>query len=224
MIRVVGIIGPKGSGKTYLGTRIAKELTKRGYKVAVIKHTAEMLDFPQKDTARYRECCKEVVAISENETVRFYRNDQSLEDVIRSLKSDFVIVEGFKGDRTFPKIVCLKGEEKYHDDLQIATVIRSEISKKKIEELCDLIEKRSFKLAGLDCKKCGFNSCYDFAKEILKGKTGGCRWMNEGISVFIGGERIFLNPFVSKILKGTIQGFLSNLRGFKKGPIEIEIR
>lgn len=47
---------------------------------------------------------------------------------------------------------------------------------------------------------------------------------DEEIIVFLEGDKISLNPFVGRIFKATIEGFLSNLKGFKKGEIQIKIR
>ncbi|MFQ6083794.1 MAG: hypothetical protein ACE5WD_10600 [Candidatus Aminicenantia bacterium] len=43
------------------------------------------------------------------------------------------------------------------------------------------------------------------------------------IEIYIEGEKIPLNPFVSKIIKNTFKGMLSSLRGFRKGEIKIII-
>lgn len=226
-MRVIGIVGFQGSGKTYLGVEIAKELTSRGYKVSAVKHTRGVLDFPKKDTTQYKKYCEQVIAVSRTETVKFFKNGQNLEAIVQLLKSDFVIIEGFKENKTFPRIICLReSREEYSDDLQIATIIKDKLTQKKIKELCNLIEKKAFKLPGLNCRKCGFSSCYGLAKEIVKGKktVEDCQSMKEEISVLINGQRIFLNPFVGKIFKGTIQCFLNNLRGFKSGEVEIKIK
>jgi hypothetical protein len=41
--------------------------------------------------------------------------------------------------------------------------------------------------------------------------------------VRIDGELMPMNPFISDIVRGTILGMLSPLKGFKKGKIEIRI-
>jgi len=52
-MRVIGIIGYKKSGKTTLTLKLSDELTKRGYKVAVVLHVNEDLDVANSDTSKY---------------------------------------------------------------------------------------------------------------------------------------------------------------------------
>ena len=203
-MKVVGLIGSKGSGKTYLGVKLAEELKRRGYKVAVIKHTRQEFDFPQKDTTKYLNFCQEVIGISPSLMVKYSKQPLPLENVLTQIQADIVIVEGFtpkynekllaSSRFTFPKIICLKAKEEFQSEgLEIAVVRKGEADKKKIKFLCDLIEK-------LD-------------KFSLQHK----------VVVSMGEKEIFLNPFISKILEGTLKGFLANLKGAREGDIEIKI-
>jgi hypothetical protein len=42
--------------------------------------------------------------------------------------------------------------------------------------------------------------------------------------VKVNGKIISMNPFISKIVKNTIIGLLTSLKGFTKGDIEIKIK
>jgi hypothetical protein len=42
--------------------------------------------------------------------------------------------------------------------------------------------------------------------------------------VKVNGKIISMNPFITKIVKNTIIGLLSTLKGFAKGDIEIKIK
>ena len=64
VLKVVGIIGYKNSGKTTLIQALAHELAGRGHEVAVIKHTSHHLDLPGKDTAVLGETVSQVGLIS----------------------------------------------------------------------------------------------------------------------------------------------------------------
>ncbi len=125
MSQVVGIVGYKDSGKTTLTRRLARELTGKGYKVAVVKHTHHSLDAPGKDTAVLGEVVEQVAIVSARESALFWTRPLSLEEVIPHLEADIVLVEGFKTERIFPKIACLRGQPDdadLFDDLTICAV------------------------------------------------------------------------------------------------------
>lgn len=44
------------------------------------------------------------------------------------------------------------------------------------------------------------------------------------VEIYIDGKRIPLNPFVEEIIRKTIKGMLSALKGFQEGEIKIIIR
>ena len=228
-MKVIGIIGYKGSGKTHLGINLSEELKRRGYKVDIVKHVQGSLDLPHKDTSLYRGHCDQLIAISEEGVTEFFKGKLNFEQALESLDADFVIVEGFKEKKNFPKVVCLreKGEEKeLSDGLEIALAGKGNFnSDRDISTIADLVVEKAFKLPNLDCGDCGFNSCYELAGKILKGKkrVSDCTRLGRDVEVQVAGEPMELNPFVSDILRKTIKGFLSGLKGFRGGKIRIKI-
>lgn len=228
-MKVIGIVGYKGSGKTHLGINLSEELKRRGYTVAIVKHVQGSLDLPDKDTGLYRGHCDQLIAISEEGRTEFFKGKVNFEQALDSLDADFVIVEGFKEKKNFPKIVCLKekGEEKkLSRGLEIGLVGKGNFHPDKdISTIADLVVEKAFKLPDLDCGDCGFDTCYGLAKEILKGKrkVSDCTHLGRDVEVRVAGESIELNPFVADILRKTIKGFLSGLKGFKGGKIRIKI-
>lgn len=240
-MRVIGITGYKKSGKTTLIIKLSDELTKRGYKVAVVKHTSEDLDLANSDTSKYKEGLTQVAAITPEESVIFLKNKKNLEEIIKYFEADIILVEGFKKGKTFPKIVCLREENEkaeLFDGLQLCTVgfVSKGVGPKlydfnilndeDIKEIAEIAISKSFKLPNLNCGECGFQDCYGLAQEIVKGnKTpGDCPSLEPSTLVKVDGKIISMNPFITKIVKNTIIGLLSPLKGFAKGDIEIRIK
>jgi len=236
-LRAVGIVGYKNSGKTTLTHALARELTGRGHEVAVIKHTSHRLDLPGKDTDVLGEAVSRVGFISPQESGVFWKKPLSLENIIPYLEADVLLVEGFKAEKTFPRIVCLSGQpkdENLDDGLALCVVgpvieglklDASHLSLDEIGEIANLVEEEAFKLPHLDCGGCGFETCYELAREIVKGDRSveDCTSLQPVTEVRVDGELMPMNPFISDIVRGTILGMLSPLKGFKKGEIEIRI-
>lgn len=240
-MRVIGITGYKKSGKTTLILKLSDELLKRGYKVAVIKHINGNIDQVNTDTSKYKEVLTQVAAITSKDSVIFLKNKKNLEEIMKYFEADIILIEGFKREKTFPKIVCLRKESEkaeLFDGLQLCTVgfvpkdVNSNIFDfnilidEDIKEIANIVVEKSFKLPNLNCGECGYKDCYGLAQEIVKGnKTlDDCSPLEPSTLVKVNGEIISMNPFISKIVKNTIIGLLSSLKGFIKGDIEIKIK
>jgi len=237
-IRAIGIVGYKNSGKTSLGLKLAPELKKRGYKVAVVKHASKTIDLSEADTARYGEHVSQVAGVSVNDSAVFFRQKKSLEDIIRHLDADFFILEGFKGEKTFPKIVCLRTEEEakeLFDGLQICAVMSPPLQTKlkvplfditsDLERIAELVCKKAFRLPNLNCEACGYPSCYELGRKIVRGEksASNCPALAPTTRVSVEGKMLPLNPFISTIIANTVKGMLSALKGFTKGTIKLTI-
>jgi len=110
VIPVVSFVGKSGVGKTTLIEKVIPELTRKGWRVATIKHSRHGFDIDRKgkDSWRHRQAGaqmtvmsspKEVVAIENSEkdfTIGELR-DRYIHDV------DVILTEGFKGN-PYPKI------------------------------------------------------------------------------------------------------------------------
>ena len=240
-MRVIGIIGYKKSGKTTLILKLSDELVKIGYKVAVVKHINEDLDLANSDTSKYKEVLTQVAAITPKESVFFLKSKKNLEEIIKYFEADIILIEGFKKEKTFPKIVCLREESekaKLFDGLQLCTasifppnadcelptfnILKTE----DIKKMVDIVIEKSFKLPNLNCGECGYQDCYGLAKGIVKGNktSDDCPSLEPSTLVKVNGKIISMNPFIAKIVKNAITGLLSSLKGFTKGDIEIKIK
>lgn len=120
---VVAVVGGKSSGKTTAVEALTKELTRRGYKVAAVKHVPEKdftIDTEGKDTWRFAQSgAKTVVCVAPNEIATIQKTSTdaiTLEEILAKCRgNDIVLIEGFRnlvsGDKKVPKIVTVKSEE-----------------------------------------------------------------------------------------------------------------
>lgn len=110
-MKVFGIAGHSGMGKTSLLERLIPELTGRGLKVSLIKHShkAIEIDRPGKDSYRLREAgCMEVVLLGHERWALMHElrchPEPDIDYLLGRLQHcDIVLVEGFKGG-DFPKL------------------------------------------------------------------------------------------------------------------------
>jgi molybdopterin-guanine dinucleotide biosynthesis protein B len=243
MPKVVGIVGYQDSGKTTLTRALARMLVSRGHKVAAIKHSSHHLDLPGKDTAMLREAVSQVGFISSHESAVFWKTPLSLENIIPYLEADIILLEGFKKEKTVPKIICLRGEpddadrdrsEDLFDGLaicaigpanQIGRIAVPLFSRDEVGKIAGLVEEKAFKLPNLDCGGCGHERCYDLAREIVagRGSVEECVSLRPAVEIKIDGQPMPMNPFIAGIVRRTILGMLSSLKGFKNGMIEIKL-
>ena len=99
---IVSVVGRSKVGKTTFLVKLIAELTKRGYDIAVIKHTIHAFDFsqPGKDTHKHTKAGAKAVALaSARELVLTRPLDTELEiDQIAAMlgSADLVLTEGYK--------------------------------------------------------------------------------------------------------------------------------
>ncbi len=110
-MKVFGIAGHSGMGKTTLLERLVPEIASRGLVVSLIKHSHKNIDIdrPGKDSHRLRESgCKEVLLLGNDRWALMHElrgaDEPSLDYLLdRMQQCDLVLIEGFKnGD--FPKL------------------------------------------------------------------------------------------------------------------------
>jgi len=110
-MRVIGLAGWSGSGKTTLITKVIPVLTRRGFKIATIKHAHHEFDIdrPGKDSWLHREAGASEVVVSSGRRwalVHELRGESEppLVELLAKLSpADLVIVEGFKR-QAYPKL------------------------------------------------------------------------------------------------------------------------
>jgi len=214
---IVAVVGSKKSGKTTAVETLVKGLTKRGYKVATVKHIPETdftIDTEGKDTWRHAKAgAHTVLSVAPNELTVIRKVDTTkynLEQIVTECEDDMevMILEGFKKligqNSTVPKIVAVKttdevleASEHYKPILTFVGPVPTEAAKLKIpyvdvlkepEKLVDLINQKAAALVERKRKR----------KEKLK--------------IQIDEHVLRLNPFVQKIMRNTILGMISTLK------------
>ncbi|GLQ06246.1 molybdopterin-guanine dinucleotide biosynthesis protein B [Sneathiella chinensis] len=116
-MKVIGISGWSGNGKTSLVVRLIPALNARGFSVSTIKHAHHRFDMdkPGKDSHRHREAgAHEVLISSANRWALLHENQNeeewSLDELIGRISPvDILLVEGFKTEK-FPKIEVWRRE------------------------------------------------------------------------------------------------------------------
>ena len=155
---IISIVGRSDSGKTTLLEGLIAELKRRGYRVVVMKHSAEdvELDMVNKDTWRFSQAGSEVSAISSGHKLAVFKqleHDSSPEELSQFISCDFdlLLTEGFKHS-SYPKIEIHRKEQ--GGDLvsppqQLLAVVTDEplevdvpqFAKDEVQKIVDLIER-----------------------------------------------------------------------------------
>jgi molybdopterin-guanine dinucleotide biosynthesis protein B len=106
-MRVIGLAGWSGAGKTTLIVKLIPALIARGYSVSTLKHAHHAFDVdqPGKDSHSHREAgAREVLVASANRWALMHElrggDEPRLADLLARLSPvDFVLVEGYKRER-----------------------------------------------------------------------------------------------------------------------------
>jgi molybdopterin-guanine dinucleotide biosynthesis adapter protein len=212
MIPIISIVGKSNSGKTTLIEKLVPSLTRRGYRVATVKHDIHgfEVDREGKDSWRHKQAGAHTVVISSPQKIALIRDvekDLTLDEIrgrwIQDV--DLILSEGYKKD-VQPKI----------------EVFRKEIHKKllctKKDNLVAIVSNQKFNV-GVPC----------FHLEDMKGLSNFIEEefirlkREKEISLRVGGRPIPMTPFVRDFLTKTVKGMLSSLKGCKTSQ-RIEIR
>jgi molybdopterin-guanine dinucleotide biosynthesis protein B len=118
---LIGIAGWKKSGKTTLAVRLIEEFTRRGLRVASIKHAhhAFQIDDGDTDSARHRRAGSGQVAIVSSSrwavvTELAGQPEPDFADVVAGMSAcDLIVVEGYKS-AAIPKIEARRKDAREH--------------------------------------------------------------------------------------------------------------
>lgn len=242
-------------GKTGLIERLTKKFNSEGFRVATVKHIHGSFDTAKKDTWRHLEAGAALtIASTPTEVVAIRRSiDPSLEEALESIyvDPDLVLVEGYKRSSN-PKVLCADTVS----DVQVAMkeipniiMVSGSVANKtgerrrlkamfpdievcNLEELVSAIKEGLMKevlrrLPGLNCGHCGFDSCLELARAILRNKATieDCEVLATDISTLKVDDKIIpIGKFPQEIIRQVTLGILSSLKDVGKHPKKIEIR
>ena len=156
---IISIVGKSDAGKTTLLEELIAELGRRDYKVAVIKHSNEDVEYDtaNKDTWRFSQAGSQVSAISSTHNLAIFKkleHDISPEELscITEGDCDLILTEGFK-QGNYPKIEVHRkelGSDLVSSPQQLIAVVTDEpleidvpqYTRNEIGDIADLIENR----------------------------------------------------------------------------------
>jgi molybdopterin-guanine dinucleotide biosynthesis protein MobB len=217
---IIAVVGSKKSGKTTAIETLVRGLTKRGYRIATVKHIPEAdftIDTKGKDTWRHAKAgaCI-VVSVAPNELATIKKVDTTkygLGEILRNVEEDvdITILEGFRKlieqSSAVPKIVAakttkgiLEASKRFKPILSFVGPIPTEAAKLNIQyidvlndpdRLVDLVDK-------------------NVATSVEKRRK-----RREDIRIQIDGQLLPLTPFVQEFVRNTILAMVSTLRDTK---------
>ncbi len=248
VLRFVSLESSKG--KTLIAASVVSRLKSKGYLVAAVKHAAHGIDVGEKDTEKYIGAGADIVIASSSSLAAIYysRWTDSLDYILRYIDIPIIIVEGFKRSSVGEVIAIIDTIDEFNIlsknvvDNIIAIVYSKPFnevqvprlkvfSRDDIDGIASFIELKALKflenqLPQTNCGFCGYETCEIFARLYAMGKVHRCPVLSD-VKLVVDSKEIPLNPFVKNILRSTIEGFITALKGVpqqkKRISIEIEL-
>lgn len=248
MTRYIGITGLKKVGKTTTIEHLVPQLKKRKVRVGTVKVAFKPVsidvDKNHYDVQRLRKGVPDKTMFKSTiETTIFFNEKMELKSALEKFSNnlDIVLIEGFTKDLLgLPQIALVKDTKEENEVINDFTVAISSIPEFKIksnnkkyvefDKLVEIVEKEAQPLLpGLDCKHCGFNSCNELMKHIIKGdkKAQNCYVIessNQEVSLKVNNQVVPCNPFVQKVFKNVIVGIVESIKINDKEFSEIEVQ
>jgi molybdopterin-guanine dinucleotide biosynthesis protein B len=240
----VSVVGTHDVGKTTYCEKLIKMAQRDGFKVAALKSSKTSLDLQSTDTKRLMEAgADHVVFSSPHETAVFLRPNTLEEKIFERfhLYPDLLIVEGHKsGD--YPKFLIARDKKDF--DVKVKTeTVRAVVAPTSLHNVARQMYSQALlldwedteglykklremyvdyyvgKLPQKDCRKCGFDTCRDYAN-ALKDDTaelGKCTRLEKGVRVSVDNMELGLSPYPRAVLSAVIRSLVETLSGV---PVE----
>jgi len=234
MIPTISIIRQKDSLKTNFTGDLIAELQNRGLNVMLIKLAHKKgAEFSLKELSK---CAKKVADLILLENF----SGQILEDL--SVAKVLIVKDKLEYEESMRKhiepLLCICSYsplEAFNENMNVLNIKRDlyTITDRVINFVNNEMETINIldKLAGLDCGKCGYNSCLSLARAVKEGKASiekcvPIRLKNElKCKIIVNDKEVHIQPFVSEIIRKSVLGMISTLKGVEiDGNEAIEVR
>lgn len=116
-IPIISFVGYSNSGKTTVLTKVIRELKRRSYRVAVIKHDGHdfEMDYMGTDTWKHRQAGADITCIAsacKMAMIQTLRQPMTLDEIVQGIGNvDLILTEGFKQEEKPQIEVCWQGKE-----------------------------------------------------------------------------------------------------------------
>lgn len=199
---VVCMVGSSGAGKTTLIERLLRELSRRKYRVAAVKHCPQGFDMDAegKDSWRFTQAGASGVFLTSPGRVGLIEDMES----VPGLKSiaehyfpsfDIVLGEGFSEDKEVAKIVVLrKGVSDYVKSPQ--------------DDILALVSDFEIKADKPVFNPDDVSGIADFIEQLLVGESGA----EASVTLIINKKPVPLNAYVQSVIKKVIMGIIDTLK------------
>ena len=214
---IIAVVGSRKSDKTTAVEALVKGLTRKGYKVATLKHIPEpdfSMDTKGKDTWRHTKAGALVtLSVAPNELVIIKKADTTkygLNEIVKHCEdeAEIIILEGFRDlvaqNPLIPKVVAVKTMEEVQETskyfkpiIAFVGAIPSKSKRLRIPYI-DALQKPE-KLVEIVENK--------IKPMIMKEKK-----LKAAIKITVDGKRLPLNIFVQKIMRTVVLSMVSTLK------------
>lgn len=226
---IIAVVGSRKSGKTTVVEALVNGLTKKGYKVATVKHIHGIdftIDTKGKDTWRHTEAGAFItIGVAPNELAFIKKTDTTKYGLIEIVKhcedeADIIVLEGFRDlvaqNPLIPKVVALKTMEEVKKTFEC------------FKSIMAFSGTMSAKPKGLRIPYFGALEKPEKLVEIVENKIKPMIKKEEklraAIKIRIDGRRLPLNLFVQKIMRTIVLSMVSTLKDVSiKGDENVSI-
>lgn len=226
MIKGLALRGGDGAARADLAQKIAHELERRRFAVALWLEEA-----PESALPRAGETLTTLIKGNQEQGQITWQKQMELEDFLPHLHVDYLILDH---DRSNLPHLLLPAEEANRLTLAFIGPARETIEQprpyfvpeKDFAGLVDYIVRETPSLPPFPdgnpcCGKCGYKDCGQFIGAVLAGEKSGadCALRDNSLMVRINGQSIPLVSFVQRVVKDTNLALLGTLNGFEKNSL-----